>query len=197
MKAYILPFLLLLIGLGILAACRPGKLSPKAYVQWVENPENGLEVVREMGAYRLTARLMPSTYWMLTQSETSEYSQEDAESNIWYVQLRVESKNPQEPVMKQGIVDEQAYQERLQYFKYGMQNDLYFVQAQDSLEAVLYHHEQSFGLTPFTTSLIAFEDKSAQMGARTLVLDDQNLGIGPVKFLFSQATIARIPQLNL
>ena len=83
------------------------------------------------------------------------------------------------------------------YFKYGMQKDLYLVQDSDSLKAVLYHFEQTFGLAPFATCLIAFEDKTNYQGTQTFAFDDQNLGIGRVNFSFSKAVLTRIPQLNL
>lgn len=183
--------------ISILSSCRPGKLSPEAYIQWVEDPGNGLQMTREMGGFRITARMMPEQYWDLKQGADKNEIADESDAKIRYFQLRIEPKDDDTEVLKAGINDEQTYQERLTYFKYGMQKDLYLVQGSDSLKAILYHYEQSFGLTPFTTSLIAFEDEIGYPGSQTLVLDDQNLGIGPVKFSFSQATLTQIPQLNL
>lgn len=198
MKAINLFIIILsIVAISFISGCRPGKLSPEAYLQWVEDPENGLQMSREMGGFRIIARMMPEQYWDLKQGSKTNEIEEDSDSRIRYFQLRIEPKDKETEVLKAGINDEQTYQERLTYFKYGMQKDLYLVQGTDSLKAVLYHYEQSFGLTPFTTSLIAFEDKIDYPSSQTLVFDDQNLGIGPVKFSFSQATLSQIPQLNL
>ncbi|MEM7370405.1 MAG: hypothetical protein AAF587_17480 [Bacteroidota bacterium] len=188
---------ILMLGLGVIySACHPRIFSSEGNLSTGVKTDSKYFKIREMGDYRLTARLIPKDSQTNAAEEGNSLSPNQDASDIYYFQLRMESIHPQQEVLKQGIFSQQAYEDRMMYIRYQMQEDLYLLHGNDSLEAALYHFDDTFGLTPYASCLVAFESHKKDHDPLILIFDDQEFGVGPVKFSFSDAALSGNSLLN-
>ncbi|MCT4579997.1 MAG: hypothetical protein N4A35_01155 [Flavobacteriales bacterium] len=184
---YILPFL-------ALGACTSGQLEEQAYKQWVENPENGLIVRKEIGQFAYELFYKPLPYQLLQAKDSVEATEEQQHTE--YYTLKIESLDGQD-VLKSGARDVAEYNNRLFYLADYIQQDLSLIQGGDTLPCLFAHYERNYGLAPYAKVTLAFEvEKKATPQEKTIRFNDPVFGAGPVQFYYPTTTLNNIPKLK-
>jgi hypothetical protein len=200
----------LIILIVSFAACKPADKraeapvkvsSPETYVEWVESKDNGLTVDKTISEYTFEVQYNSSEYLALQnlkkENVTAEELRKEKEEleGLQYYTLRIKSgKNVD--LLKAGIHREQEYHERIDYFSFRMQKDLTLVDGKDTLKCVLFHFVRNYGIKPYSDFMLAFE-KGAGTGDKTLIYEDEILGVGTIKIRIQAEDISRIPELVL
>lgn len=194
-------YLFLLCFLLILLGCEEDVLSPKKYIAWIESRGNGMIVEKEINNYHFSTFFRPVDYQVVKELGQSTISKETLKekraemADLQYFTFRIGLVNGNGDVLKENINEPQEYQSRIEYFSFAMQKDLRLVDGQDTLPCVIYHFERSYGVAPHCNFNLAFE-KGGDIGNKTLIFDDQLLGIGRVKLTIKEEDINSIPALK-
>lgn len=179
-----------------LAACS-GRLEKNDYVKWVRNYENRIHQQKEIGDYILDLQYQPTDY-VLLQRTNGEVEKEQMEGlraeieNIQYYILTLKIKDKDIDVIKYGANNAKEAQERLYYFSYQFQHDIYLEEDEKRLPCVLFHFERSADLQAGRTFVLGFENQNAK--ANTIVIDSKRLADMPIKINISKENI---PALNI
>lgn len=187
MKNFIL-FLITGIMVWVSVGCsQHHELSATDYVKWATSEDSGLIQEKRVGDYAFELRALPPELLVLrdhgpeaaSQAEWPEWVAE--RSRAQYFQLRISTPDAQQPVLKHQVAGQGEYDERVKYFSFDMQRQLYLLQGQDTLKCKLFHFERSYDLAPFSNFLLAFEQDTTH-GNQAFVYEDLALGVGPIRF---------------
>ncbi len=202
-----LAILLLLVWLG-LYAFRSDQLTKTEYIAWVNNPDNGLNVKKQIGEYSFSVLYKPADYIIAMENKdiplsTEQWQKEkDRLKDMQYYTLKIEADNGEE-VLKKGIESDAEYYERLEYFMSMMQEDISLIEKQDTLPCILYHFERNYGAAPFTQMVLAFEKSEEEKQStrkcedKTIRINDRILGIGSLSMRVSGSDIQQLPKLKI
>jgi len=195
--------LLLLISF-LLIGCGKEQMPPSEYVQWINNPENG--IVKEKTIHPLTVELLYKTIDYVIANEfrsdaipVDAYNQKAAElEGMQYYTLKLGIVDERFDVTNYEVEDEAQQQDRLSYLSFAMQKAIKLVEGKDTLACKLYHFERSYDLSPKRTFVLGFDAKEANKTKdKTFILDLPFFRTGPIKINYKQTDLEQIPDLKL
>lgn len=193
-------FVLLLI---VAAGCGKRELVPLDYVQWVEDEENGLKQTRFFGDYEIHVQYKPVEYIVALEKKDPELKEEVLDERkkeldgFQYYHIRYSITDKSKDFMKYNIRSEQEYYERMNYLSFGFQNDIRLFDGKDTLPCVLFNCVRNYGLSPHVDFEVGFEKSTEnRITDQTLIIDDQLMGIGTIKFSFTNNAIINTPSIR-
>lgn len=200
---YIVAFLVSLI-LTIFACNKQKNLSTDRYIKWVEDIENGLKKEKKIGDFSYRCFYKPASYIALRETVNSgnkieplTISKRESElQKLHQFNFDIVSKDGKHSVLVTGVNSQEEQSARVNYFVSHAQQDFKLIQGQDTLPCVLYHFEQTFGLSPLNTIVLGFEKKENKEGDLQLIYDSRLLNNGEIKFLYTESKIKNIPRLK-
>ena len=181
----------MLLGVVVLlfSACsQHHELSATDYVQWATSEDSGLVQEKQVGDYAFELRALPPELLVLRDHGPEAASQAEwpawieERSRAQYFQFRISTPDAQQPVLKHQVAGQSEYDERVKYFSFDMQRQLYLLNGADTLKCKLFHFERSYDLAPFSNFLLAFEKDPTVQGNQAFVYEDLALGVGPIRF---------------
>lgn len=187
-----------------LLGCGREDLRPSDYVQWVNNPENGLLKKKIIPPLTVEVLYKPLAYIVANEERSNAIPKEVYEQRV------KELGSLQYYTLKLGIIDENLdvtnyevtnnaeQQERLNYLSFAMQKDIKLIDGKDTLPCKLFHFERSYDLSSARTFVLAFDQlETNQNQSKTLVLDLPYFKTGPIKLNYKTADLEAIPSLKL
>ncbi len=192
---------LIIVLICTLAACQKRSLTPMEYVSWVNKEDNGCLVKKEIGQFEFALQYKPIEYVVLMEEKDEHLKKQVLEKRMTelkgmqYYTLKITSKEGKE-FLKTGISSEEEYYGRLQYFVSAMQDDLALIEGKDTLPCLLYHFERNYGLAPYNNIVLGFKTgNEGKAEDKTLIYEDQVLGLGPVRLTINGKDISNTPNL--
>lgn len=165
------------------------ELDANEFIDWVKDTENGLHRVKVLPPYDFDAQLKPIAYvafqekgGKLSKAEFDKIT--EAEKDILYIDLQIGLKDSEMDLLQyksEGLVD---YKERLYYYSFRFEHDIYLEQNGKKIPCTMYHFERSFNLKGSRRFLLGFESADA-LHPITLVINSDILGVGTVKIKFN------------
>jgi hypothetical protein len=195
--------LIVIAALLLISSCSPSSLDAISYIKWVEDEENELKVSKEIDGFSFSLQYKPVPYIILMENggvcpADGKYNERKEElGGMQYYTLRISSDKDQD-LLKAGVRNDNDYYSRLEYFTSVMQDDIKLVDGSDTIACALYHYERNYNLSPYTNVMLGFENglQEKKGAERTLILNDQVLGIGTIKLSIQEENIANMPELN-
>jgi hypothetical protein len=152
------------------------ELSQQDYIQWVRNYDNGLHVQKEVGDFVFDLQYQPSEYLkLINQSNGVKNNQSDS---MQYYVLRIGLVQSNSDIINYQIQSISEKQQRLYYFSYLFQNNIYIEDGGVRHSCTLFHFEQS-DLEGARTFVLGFPQ--SQGGEPTLIVDCPLFGSLPIK----------------
>jgi hypothetical protein len=201
MKYYLLLFILITAAA---IRCSVQHVSPREYMKWVKDEENGLRVSKEIGDYKFTLQYKPCEFEALLHLGDKPLAKKQLDSavasikDIQFFTLCINSPGKNDPA-KDISIDEADYNQRLNYLMFEMQKDFFLVDGKDTLSCLFYHYERNFNVSPENNILLGFERDTLEKepADKTLIYDDKILETGPVMLTIRSNNIKAVPVLNL
>jgi len=193
--------IVLFLAITIFVGCSKETLKPSELINWVNDSENGLIQKQIINDFDFEVLYKPTDYVIALEGRTDQLTEEayselkSSVGEMQYLDLKIKSAAENTDALSGAIKSQDDYYERLDYFVTYAYQDIQLVQGEDTLSPLIYHFERTYGLTPYNTILLGFE-KTESPGDRTLIIDDQVLGIGRVKFVFDEEKINETPTLK-
>ncbi|MCA6363635.1 MAG: hypothetical protein IM638_11410 [Bacteroidetes bacterium] len=192
----VLPFLLLLAG------CAKQALEPVQYRAWVEDEDNGLKVVKNVGDLVFTLQHCPIDYLILREQDQTPTTEQmntrrkDLQGAEYY-HLRIGTKNKSD-VMQYGNASPEDLIRRSDALNFAFQQSIFLCAGTDTLPCTVYQFENSYGLSPDIVINLGFAtDAKTQGQPRELFIDEQLFGTGPLYLKINSSAIQSTPLLRL
>lgn len=177
----------------ILSGCS-SDLPKQAYVDWVQDLDNGLIVRKEIGNFAFELFYKPLDYQILQAGEN--VTAIDSYKDTQHYTLKIESLSGVD-VLKNGAIDDAEYNNRLFYLADYIQNDLRLIENGDTLPCLFSHYERNYGLAPYAKVTFAFQaHANSSYSAKTIQYDDPVFGAGRLHFHYSKSVLENIPNLK-
>lgn len=201
-KTSILTFLIIGLSLYLLSCSKP--LEPTQYIQWIEDPENGLlqRIEREGVTYGL--QYTPSEYLVLQSSENENLSVESVEegkknyeSHLHFT-LRIRPEKGKAMSLPATSLNSGEPTDEAAYLLSGFTEDIYIKAGSDSLPCLMSHLEQSFGASPdYTFQLMFPKPRDFPREDLVIVFNDRLFKGETITFDFPSSSIKSTPTLAL
>lgn len=178
------------------------------YIRWVEDSAHGMISKRMIGRIVYRAQYCPVDYSVLreigldaiTSDKLIQGRKENGKTTCMI--FTIEDPDHAAELMKSGISSQEAYQERIQYCSFYIQNDLYLIDGIDTLPCRVSHFERTYGIAPYAKFTLLF-DKNIQQSKtnqhsdsdKTLVYFDRMFQSGIVKMKIKAEDLAQVPEL--
>jgi hypothetical protein len=178
------------------------KLPPGQYVKWVEDDQNGLKKVKTIDDIIYTAQYKPCQYVVCEEEKKTELADSIVKQRVselggmQYINLKIEITDQNGEFLRHGISTTEEYNDRINYFSFGMQKDVQLVDAGDTLPCLLFHFERLYNVAPYGTFLLAFPKGKNTDGDKTLIIYDHVFNTGIVKLFFKGSDLKNTPQLE-
>jgi hypothetical protein len=179
-----------LLELLVLSACRE-KLAPDQYVAWIQDYDHGLHAKREYGDYIFDAQFQPADFFKLTDAHPA--SPVSDSLAMQYYLLKISCKDTSQDPIRYHISNASEWQQRIYYYAYLFQNDIYLEENGVKYPCVLYHFEQSDISTQRIIAL-GFETPAHGAGTSTILIESQQFGSLPLRI---EIVKEKIPELKV
>lgn len=179
-------------------SCSKKELHSSDYIKFVEDESNGLRVSKNIGGVDYMVQYKPIEYILLKENNNNvdiKKRKEDLEGMQYYTLSYSLVKNNKD-ILKFNLTSQDEYYERVNYFSFGLQNDIYLVEGKDTLDCKLFNYVRSYGLSPKADFVLAFsKNTQAQINDKLIVIEDKIFGGGIIKLKIAKEDIKNIPEL--
>lgn len=202
-KAYY--YYLLLCFITLLGCTSEQILYPVDYVKWVKATDNGLKKIKEMSHYAFEVQYKPLDFIVAQEEKTNDLAEdilvkrkEELGEDYYYYNLRIKSLEGNLSPIGAGVGTNQQYNQRLSYFTFDMQEDLYLLEGQDTLPCTMYQFVRNYDVAPFVEFALGFKKKKKGpiQEDLTFVLEDRILGIGSTRIIFEEQVLNNTPKIK-
>jgi hypothetical protein len=177
-------------------SCTKKKLNKKDYLQYIENEDNGLRASRIMGDVKYTLQYKPIDYVLLKENNSNAQQTAVDLKGMQYYTLSYSLVKNDKDILRYDLSEENEYYQRVNYFSYGLQNDLYLVDGSDTLLCKLFNYVRSYGLSPRVDVVIGFNTTPKKaIEEKQLVLEDKMFNGGIIKLKVTKKDLENIPEL--
>lgn len=188
-------FMLLIATL--LSSCnRP--LDREAYIGWLTAEKNGLRNVQSVSDHYFDLQYQPAEMVYLQRYPKNDRPQ--AERNVelegiaalQYYTLTVGLADTGEDFIFSGTSDPTERQNRIYYFSYPFQDDIYLLENGEKLSPVLFHFERSMDMKSSRTFVMGFENKATGPGVVSFVVESPFFGPEPITLKINKGAIKKL-----
>jgi hypothetical protein len=197
-------FALLLL---LCCSCNKNKgdaLSPRDYVSWVEDPDNGLKLERTFPPITYSVQYKPYDYIIAKEEKSNSISKSTFESQykamdkMQYYSLRIQTAG--NDLLKEGSPSQQEYYQRQNYLTFEFQGDIQLVDGGDTLSPALFQMVGNYGLAPYVDFVMGFTTKDKLhteiLQDKYFILEDKVFGNGILKFIVKKEAINKTPEIK-
>jgi hypothetical protein len=181
-----------LLPLLLFTSSCDNSLSEKNYVSWIEDQTNGLHVVKEFDDFVFDVQYQPNDFlWLQSNKKENSSRASQVDESQQYL-LKIVSENLNADWIKTGSSNE--IQNKLYYFSYLFQNDIFIEEEGTILPCTMVHFEQGQRTSATKIFLLSFENKFPDSKTSTLVIGSRYFGSLPLRIKISKNDI---PNLKL
>lgn len=178
-------------------------LDPAAYVRWMKDEDNGFRNEKTIGDLTFSAQYKTPEYITCMElhgmpcMDSVLKKNRSGLSDMQYYDLKILLADGSGELLKYKLSSSGQYNERVNYFAFGMQQDISLVDGKDTLPCALYHFERAYDVMPSATIVLGFSKKNGRdTNDKTLLVDDRTFNKGMLKFKFAAAELNNKPKLK-
>jgi hypothetical protein len=188
----------------VVTACSktPSLLNDKEYVNWMDSDQNKTCMVKEIGDFEFTILYKPIDYVIALENRGKNYSNDSILKRkkelegFQYYTFKIKSLKDNE-FIRTGILSENEYYERLEYFVSTAQDNMMILEGKDTIPCAMYHFERNYGISPYSKMVLSFEERdSLNMNDKIFIYNDKKLGVGKIAIKINASDIKDLPKWN-
>jgi len=192
--------MVILAGL-LFSSCKTGSkkaVAKEDYVQELKKDASSV-ISKTIGDITYSLIYKPLDYMVLTEAKDpteAEYIELKKEySNLEYYTLEIMIKDFNDEILKYRTPSQEEYAQKVEYYSFGFQKDIFEIIDRDTLPCVSYHFERNYGISPKIRFNLAFASSASEMD-RTVYINNPYLNTGPVKMTFMKKDLNNLPVLK-
>lgn len=177
-------------------ACRnvPYELTLNEYIEYINNPNNGLTITQEINDMRFTCSFQPPE--LINAYINKRGLQSVNVSSDLSFKIKIELLDNSD-VIKKDVSQSGQYFYRLQYLNTNMSKDFKILSKNDSLSCKLLNYEYFEGITPYLIVNISMPQPNEKNNESiVLFYNDKLWDKGLMKFTFDQGILSTLPRIK-
>ena len=195
--------LLFLCLISVLFSCQKENMTPINYLSHIKSVDSGMLKEKKLGGFVFHLQKEPIPYKFLIHHKQDNFSHMELEEylkdmgGMQYYTLKIGVENSNENILMYQLQSELDYQNRLGYFSFAFEQDIYLEENGKILPCSLFHFERMYDLTPMRTFVLGFEQNpNNENEDKTIVIDSEFFGVGKVKLNIKGSDIAALPSVK-
>jgi hypothetical protein len=178
------------------------ELNPTAYVQWCEDPANGLQKNKQIEDLTYSLFYKPAEFIALQEEKTEHLSGQVLKKKMAeldgldYYDFKIQLTKDEGELLKHKLSSPDEYQERLNYFSFNMQQDIKMIEGLDTVSCALFHFERAYDVAPYAIFLLGFPKGEKDFASKTFFYQDNVFHKGIIKFTFTKDELGSLPKLK-
>jgi hypothetical protein len=185
----------------ILFSCKSDSLSPDAYQNWVKEHYDLLNTSQQNENIITSLTYLPIN-WLAINEVGVKYPKKilaakNEYEGLEYFRLRISATSGQGDLLQLNAASTDDYYQRVEYFSFGMQDDLRLIMGSDTLPCSLFHYERNYGAAPYLDFMLGFAIKEISHLDYTLLYYDRVYAKSLIQMTIPISNINSIPTLNL
>lgn len=188
---------------GYVPASEATSMPVRKYVQWIQDLGNGFRKEKRIKDLTFSVQFKPYEYIVCLEEKKQEIADNIVRKKVaeldgmQYYDLKISLPQHSGELLKYELSSAQQYQERVNYFAFGMQDDIQLIEGRDTIACTLYHFERSYDVAPASTFLLGFPtNKQEAPEEKTLLIYDRIFNTGLIKFTFRKNELKELPKLK-
>ncbi|MFN5442757.1 MAG: hypothetical protein ACK48V_00855 [Crocinitomicaceae bacterium] len=179
----------------------PKSLLPIDYIKYFENPKNGLNITTIEGLNEYQLQFKTAEYMIAKSEEKLELSKKFVEKekkefgDVTYFTLKIKTNSGEQDILKEGVKNSDEFGGRVAYFSFFMQQDLLMVKDKDTIPCSVFHFERTYGIAPYCTLLLGFENKGKKNNSLQILYLDRLFSNKILSFNMLEESFKKIPRL--
>lgn len=170
--------------------------SAEKLVAYVSSLDNGYYKEKEIDEIKFSALLKPIDFIKANEKLKASSARISDSDDLQYFDFRISVNDFNMEFLKYDLANASDYPQRVNYCSFGMQNDIYLVDGNDTLPCVFYHFERAYNVVPFGHFVLAFEPTDKDIvKTKTLVYYDRLFNKGIIKLTFLPRDLIKVPKL--
>ncbi len=153
-------------------------LPPDEYKAWLQDPDNGLHVKQTSGDFIFDIQFKPGDLLRLERSTLS--IRKGEQSSMQYYTMKIACTDPSTDIVKYKVANQAAYQQRLYYFSYLLQNDIFLEENGKRYPCVMFHFENT-DLSGSRVFSLGFDTAGSVSEESMLIIESAQFGSLAVK----------------
>lgn len=184
-----------------LLSCNEGNMPPEKYNNWISSHKEILTATDQRDLIRTTLTYLPVNWLAINEVGIKDFEGIATARNEYegmeYYRLRISLQEGQGDLLQTGISSPEEYYQRVEYFSFGLQNDLKLLVSGDTLPCLLYHFERNYGAAPYADFMLGFDQKEGKVSDRLLIYYDKVFSNELIRLTIKAQNIGNIPKLKL
>lgn len=178
------------------------ELNPTAYVQWCEDPANGLQKNKQIEDLTYSLFHKPVEFIALQEEKTEHMSAQVLKKKMAeldgldYYDFKIQLTKDEGELLKHNLSSNGEYEERLNYFSFNMQQDIKMIEGLDTVDCALFHFERAYDVAPYAIFLVGFPKGDKDLISKTFFYQDNVFHKGIIKFTFTKDELSGLPKLK-
>jgi len=182
-------------------SCSLNSLSPDDYLKWMAEHRMQLSASQRQGDVTATLIYLPAD-WLSINEAGAQHPEQIAGAQKEYVELeyyrlRLAASSGQGDILQLEASSTDDYYQRVEYFSFGLQNDLRLLVGPDTLSCRLFHFERNYGAAPYMDFMLGFDQQEGKGFDRTLIFYDRVYSNNTIQLTIPIKDITSIPYLKL
>ncbi|HXA01109.1 MAG TPA: hypothetical protein VNW99_03920 [Cytophagaceae bacterium] len=201
MKAIKLMFILSIIFCVI--SCQPKELNPAEYTEWVKDYSHGLHKMKTVGDIVFDLQCKPVEFIVVNEQKGNIPDKELLDTRVnelsknQYYTLSLKVKDKTVDFLKYKVTSEKEFYEKLYYYSFAFQNDIFLEDGGKMLPCKLFHFERSYDLKKSRTFELSFPAAENSTSDKTIVINSKDLNCGPVRIKINQDDLNSTPRIKI
>jgi hypothetical protein len=191
----------ILILLSLMSCTRVKELPLARYTVWVNDPQNGLVKMKDIGGYTLKAKFLPKEFLQLrdrnlpTDTAMDKYYKNTLTLSVSIAINKEMHQKYGGDIMKTNIDSYNDYKARIYEANFDIKENIFIKVGDEQIHPVLTNLENTQGLSPGITFMCVFPYPNAKTLDKDidLTFDDELFGTGPNHFKFYKKDLTEIP----
>lgn len=178
-------------------------MTVQEFLTWCSDKNNKLNKSKDIADLRFNLSYFPAPSMAFLELRTESYDfpkfQEACNhySDMTYFNFRLEIIDGTGELLKYKLQSPAQYDGRVKYMSFEMQKDIYLVQGKDTLLPGLFHFERVFEVAPYSTVMLAFDNKKFNKNEEfTVIYNDKLFEKGFVKFNYKNKQLINLPNIS-
>lgn len=179
------------------------QVTVQEYLMWCADKNNKLNKSKDIADLRFDLSYMPAPCMAYLELRTETYNflkfQEACNhySDMSYFNFKLEIIDGTGELLKYKLQSPSQYDQRVKYMSFDMQKDFCLVQGKDTLFPGLFHFERIFEVAPYSTVMVAFDNKQFNKESEfTIIYNDKLFEKGFVKFNYKNKQLINLPNIS-
>lgn len=194
----------------LVISCNIHTVRPAEYVNYIEDPKNGLKVEKKVNGITYTLQYQPVNYCVMMEERSFSILQETFQNEynrfkgLEHYVFRIDKVSMDSLVDKLG--DTSKYRKAAtEYFDFWIQKDIKIIKGRDTIPCSICQRDANTGISQYYTFSLGFYDKTEPIPAeaqdkqvdRVFIFSNDKLHTGNVALRIKGEDLKRIPTLKI